>query len=387
VTPAVPADEMTSKERMLTAFRHGIPDRVPVAPDISNMVPCRLTGRPFWDIYLHNDPPLWRAYLDAVRYYGFDAWFIYSGVETVPRENLCGWSAEIASRTDERIVQRATLTTPAGDLWQETTYYIADPPTTTVGLIKDLREDLPKVRYLFPGIVGYRADSLREHMAAVGDLGVVGAGIGLPGFQWAHSFFHGGCTAAIYAWYDYPDLVEELFALYEAQCLRIAEMTIEARPDFFMLGASGLWTLNSPEVFRRFALPTIKTVTRWCREAGLPSFLHSCGKQREMVAILAEETDLDVINPLEVPPMGDCDLREIKARYGHRLALMGNLHTTDVMLRGTPEKVREASMAAIDAAAAGGGFVLSTGDQCGRDTPDDNIRAMVATARDYGRYA
>ena len=66
--------------------------------------------------------------------------------------------------------------------------------------------------------------------------------------------------------------------------------------------------------------------------------------------------------------------------------LKGNLHTTDVMLRGSPEDVARASREAIDAAARGGRFILSTGDQCGRDTPDENLRAMVETARTYGRY-
>jgi uroporphyrinogen decarboxylase len=40
-----------------------------------------------------------------------------------------------------------------------------------------------------------------------------------------------------------------------------------------------------------------------------------------------------------------------------------------------------ASRQAIEDAARGGAFILSTGDQCGRDTPLDNIRAMVETAR------
>ncbi|HNU12785.1 MAG TPA: uroporphyrinogen decarboxylase family protein, partial [Rubrivivax sp.] len=68
------------------------------------------------------------------------------------------------------------------------------------------------------------------------------------------------------------------------------------------------------------------------------------------------------------------------------IVLMGNLHTTEVMLRGSVEDVRKASRKAIDDAGAGGGFILSTGDQCGRDTPDENLRAMVETARTYGRY-
>jgi len=84
--------------------------------------------------------------------------------------------------------------------------------------------------------------------------------------------------------------------------------------------------------------------------------------------------------------MGDCDLAEVKRTFGDRISLMGNLHTTDVMLRGTPERVEQAAREAIDAAGAGGGFILSTGDQCGRDTPDENILKALEVARTYGRY-
>ena len=84
--------------------------------------------------------------------------------------------------------------------------------------------------------------------------------------------------------------------------------------------------------------------------------------------------------------MGDCDLAELKRLYGDKIVLKGNLHTTDVMLYGSVDDVVAASRKAIDDAAAGGGFILSTGDQCGRDTPDENIRAMVDTARTYGKY-
>jgi uroporphyrinogen decarboxylase len=116
------------------------------------------------------------------------------------------------------------------------------------------------------------------------------------------------------------------------------------------------------------------------------SMLHCCGKERELIHILATETDLDSVNPLEISPMGDCDLTEVKRTDGSKIALMGNLQTTDVMLRGSVEDVRAASKAALDAAGAGGGFILSTGDQCGRDTPDENISAMVEVARTYGKY-
>ena len=91
----------------------------------------------------------------------------------------------------------------------------------------------------------------------------------------------------------------------------------------------------------------------------------------------AEATSLTIIDPLEIPPMGDCNLAELKRLYGHKLVLKGNLHTTNVMLRGTVDDVSVASRKAIDDAAKGGRFILSTGDQCGRDTPDENLRAMI----------
>ncbi len=163
-------------------------------------------------------------------------------------------------------------------------------------------------------------------------------------------------------------------------------MAVAAKPDFVLISASGMWTLNTPALFRKFCLPPIQKVARMCREADVICMVHSCGKERELVEICANETEVHCINPLEVPPMGDCILAEVKAKFGHKLALMGNLHTTDVMLRGTPEKVAQAAREAIHAAAAGGGFILSTGDQCGRDTPFENIHTLVRTAREYGRY-
>ncbi|MCL2463170.1 MAG: hypothetical protein FWF44_10935, partial [Defluviitaleaceae bacterium] len=85
-------------------------------------------------------------------------------------------------------------------------------------------------------------------------------------------------------------------------------------------------------------------------------------------------------------PMGDCDLKELKRLYGNKLVLKGNLHTTKVMLMGSAQDVADASKKAIDDAAEGGRFILSTGDQCGRDTPDENIFAMIETAKTYGKY-
>jgi len=167
---------------------------------------------------------------------------------------------------------------------------------------------------------------------------------------------------------------------------RVREI-VALEPDLVLIGASGHMIVNPEPIFRELSLATLQQVTAICKQAGVISQLHCCGPEYDLVRIAAEESDLDSINPLEPPPMGDCDLARVKREYGSKISLMGNLHTTDVMLRGTPADVARASREAIDAAGDGGGFILSTGDQCGRDTPDENILAMIDVARTYGRYA
>ncbi len=377
---------MSPRERMMTAMANRMPDRVPVAPDISNMIPARRTGKPFWDIYVEERPPLWKAYLDCLDWFGIDGWFIYG---------------EMGYRWPGGKVER-----PARERWQddrriitwegrccgvpydyEMTYYRADPPTLTRKAVRDLERQWPIVEaYLAPPI-GYDPTLLREQRRQLGERGAFGVHVGYPGLMvWPYWFLDGGIEKAAEWYADRHDLVVEMRAMHERQLVVSLEMVLEEKPDFIIFGGSGTITIQGPKIARELSLPTLKRLTRMAKEAGVISLNHSCGHERAWVQMCYEETDLDCINPVEAPPMGDCDLAELKRTFGHRLAFMGNLHTTEVMLRGTPQTVREASRTAIEAAGAGGGFILSTGDQCGRDTPDENIRAMVEAAERFGRY-
>jgi uroporphyrinogen decarboxylase len=377
---------MTNKERFLTAMTGGIPDRVPCAPDFSNMIPAKRTGKAFWDIYLHQDPPLWRAYLDTARYFGIDAWFWCAGLAGEPHPDVES-SSEIVSRTEERMVERTTIRTPRGDLWTETTYYRADPPTQTRKLIKNPVEDIPKLEYLLAPPERYGRGDWDAQREAVGDLGIFGPWVGVPGLHMLNEFFDGNLAAATYAMVDYPALVDQLMDWYREQCRANLEAYIAEKPDFVLLGASGLLTLQSWTTFEKWSLPAVREFTRELKAAGIPSMLHSCGKERRLVDAFVEHTDLDCVNPLEVAPMGDCDLREVKQAVGDRIALMGNLHTTRVMLQGSADDVEAAALEALDAAKAGGGFIMSTGDQCGRDTPEENLFRLVEVTRREGRYS
>ena len=136
-------------------------------------------------------------------------------------------------------------------------------------------------------------------------------------------------------------------------------MMLDQKPDVLLLGGSGTLTLATPALVRKYALPTIKTITRMCKEAGIPSMLHSCGRSMAFLEMLYNETDLDCINPLEEPPMGDVDLAEVKRLYGNKVALCGNVHCA-AMQTGTPEQVVASAEYCLTHAKPGGGYIFAT---------------------------
>lgn len=379
---------MTSKERMLTAMWNKQADMVPVAPDTSNMIPCKLTGKSFWDIYLYQNPPLWKAYIDAARHFGFDGW--QPAVPNVFEE----WTPPdykvervIVFRSDERIVTRQYAEKEKGKKeWSEfvTVYYISDPPTT-LKASKIGMEAPPENWWPIEGVKPQKKDLeiLAEVKEYMGEDGVVGVSSMPPALGNPE-----GGGYSIYDYYDRYDKVKEWSESAEENILKRLKKILSApvKPDFILTGGSGLLVFNTPKILRDIALPTLKKITKMCKDAGVPSQIHCCGPERALVEMCANETDLSSINPLEIPPMGDCELAEIKKSFGKKLSLMGNLHTTKVMLRGSAEDVEKAAKRAIDDAGKEGGFILSTGDQCGRDTPEENIFKMVEVARTYGKY-
>ncbi len=377
---------MTPRERLLTVLSGGVPDCVPVSPDFSNMLPCRLTGKPFWDIYLYNDPPLWRAYIDCANHYDVDAFFeaYYIDLFGDRQPEAFGWERFIIARDESRIVTQLSRLEDGKRVWQPTAdvFRVADSPGYRIPLEKlgfpPEPERYEPVEGVKPDMVG--PDVVGRIKELLGDRGIVG--IGLAGTLAL------GNPEAIYNYYDNPDKHEEWaqqrIDAVEEKFRRLMEFPV--KPDFFLCGGSGTLVFQTVGIFRQLALPAVKRAIELATSVGIPTHVHSCGPEAALVKIMAEETDLTVIDPLEEPPMGDCDLAEMKRLYGDKIVLKGNLSTTGLMLRGSADDVRATVRRCIDAAAEGGGYILSTGDQLGRDTPEENMRAMVETCREYGQY-
>jgi uroporphyrinogen decarboxylase len=353
------------------------------------MVPCRLTGKAFWDIYLYQDPPLWKAHLDALKYFDIDGGFELYDFGPIDVVDNCppGWEERIVFKDTDS--DRARIVTqqffPETETWSPyvTVYTRENPPGT---FVKPSTLGLPDEPTEWEPIIGIKAwpTGLERWLLIrqeLGDQGILGlnSGMGTALLETPED---------VYAYYDNPDSWKRkalaMLERVERRMEKIAQMN--PRPDFLFCGGSGTLVFQSPKIFRELMLPVLKRTTELAYDLGIPTHVHSCGPEKKLVEMAALETKLTIIDPLEVPPMGDCNLRELKQRFGDKIILKGNLHTTEVMLRGSVDDVIAASRQAIDDAGQGGGFILSTGDQCGRDTPDENIRAMVETARTYGKY-
>ncbi len=379
---------MTSKERLITVLKGGIPDCVPVAPDVSNMIPARLTGKPFWDLYLYNDPPIWDAYIDCAKKLNIDSlmdgYFPLTFPDEINEEEK-EFEKFIVFRNDERIVVQKSRLLNGKRIWHDkvAVYYIADPPTESVNPLDIGLPSIPDKWVPVEGVnkIDLGAEGLKKTKEMLGDQGLLGV------FITCSAALHN--QESIYNYYDNPDKHEQ-WALERVESVekRFDKiMRMDEKPDFLCVGGSGTLVFQSVDIFRQLAFPAVKKGIELATAAGIPTHVHSCGPEKELVKIMAEEMDLTVIDPLEIPPMGDCNLSELKKLYGDKIVLKGNLHTTEVMLRGSVEEVIAESKKAIDDAAEGGRFILSTGDQCGRDTPLENLYAMIETARTYGRYA
>ena len=364
---------MTSRERILAALRRQVPDHVPCVPDLWEMVPVRLTGRPAWEIIVTEDIPIWKVRMDAYRHFGCDALFALS----IPSEVE---TRAIVHRDAEKVIVREFTETPTGLCWSEyATVVFEKPPcafvrASSIGL-PDSHDEWEPVHRRWPttGRAYYE-----EALAYVGDGGIVAPMVNIPGIPVFEQ--------AMLRYADEPAVIEEEMRQNGEEMLRQAEIYFSWKPDVLMIGNSGLLISNPPPVFRTLGLEWMRRLTRRARERGVLTHMHCCGPERALVEIAAQETDLDGIEPLECPPMGDCDLAEVKRSFGRKLALKGNLHTTDIMLRAGPREVEDACKAAIDAAGEGGGFILSTGDQTPRDVSDQTMRTMVRVAETYGKY-
>jgi uroporphyrinogen-III decarboxylase len=144
-------------------------------------------------------------------------------------------------------------------------------------------------------------------------------------------------------------------------------------------------SIVSPVFFREWVLPEL----RWLvAHAGAGKYIgfHLTGKMRDVLPIMMEASPHFVLR-FESPRFGgDVTLREAKERYGNRVCLMGG-YDPHIFCSGSLEEIKNEAIRCIDEAAVGGGYILDNTDAVPEEARMEDVRAMVETAKAYGRYS
>ena len=191
---------------------------------------------------------------------------------------------------------------------------------------------------------------------------------------------------------DDPDLVDtvlrhtvDYYAAVSQRILDAAGGTI----DIFFIGndfGSQLGPLIGEAAFRRFFFPHVSRLARLGHDYGLKVMLHCCGGFAPLMPAMIE-AGIDALQALQ-PSTRGMDPAWLKAQFGDRLVFNGCIDSHHVLINGTPELVRKITAATLEVMKPGGGYVVSAShDYILEETPVDNVVAMFDAAREFGVYS
>ena len=175
-------------------------------------------------------------------------------------------------------------------------------------------------------------------------------------------------AAALFSMEDYVVLAFSEPALFhrllEKMAARIQARTAEVSRRF----PGRLWRIYGPEyasepylpprLFDAYVVRYVAPMIRDIHAHGGYARVHCHGRLNNILDLIAG-MGADALDPIEPPPQGDIELREVRQRHGRQLVCFGNLEIADIEMLPTP-RFAEKVLRALDEGTAGEGrgFVL-----------------------------
>lgn len=189
--------------------------------------------------------------------------------------------------------------------------------------------------------------------------------------------------------YTEPEVIdavlEHVVGFYAAVNQGLFDLAADALDVFFFGNDFGSQTgpLIGPDLFKRFILPHVQRLVDLGRSYGLKTQMHCCGGFRPLIPLLID-TGLDALHAIQ-PSCAGMDLRELKQDFGARILFNGCIDSHKVLIEGTPATVQEDTRAVLEIMAPNGGFVAGAShDTILEETPLENVLAMFDTIRNTG---
>jgi uroporphyrinogen decarboxylase len=160
---------------------------------------------------------------------------------------------------------------------------------------------------------------------------------------------------------------------------RYIQAQVEAGAQAIWLGDCNAFSgFLSVDQYRKYAAPACKKLVENAHEAG--AIIHLMNSEVSIPHLLAEaELGVDIIS---CGPAAD--MAEVRKALTGKVCFSGNLDPIAVLMRGTPDVVAADAERIVRLCHPGGGYLFSTGEMNPRDTPEENMRAMIAAVRRCG---
>jgi uroporphyrinogen decarboxylase len=132
-----------------------------------------------------------------------------------------------------------------------------------------------------------------------------------------------------------------------------------------------------------FLMPYLKAVVDEVHRLGTLCIKHSDGRLWPLFDQIVA-TGVDGIHPID--PEAGMDMGEAKAKYGHRVCLMGNIDCGPLLTFGSSEDVKQAVQECIRKGGKGGGLICMSSNSIHSGVKPGNYIAMVKAIHEYGKY-
>jgi len=199
-----------------------------------------------------------------------------------------------------------------------------------------------------------------------------------------------GMEQLYYLMYDLPEVASLLFRKVTDFYWEVSRNTFEAAGssiDIFFIGndfGSQTGPLLGPEQFDRYVLPSLSRLIDLGHRHGKKVLLHCCGGFRPLIPAMIR-AGLDGVHALQ-PCCQGMQPAGLKRDFGDRLLLNGAIDSQHVLIEGRPDHVREQTRQVLDLLSPGGGYVAGAShDYILEETPLENVLAMFDTIREYRR--
>ena len=143
----------------------------------------------------------------------------------------------------------------------------------------------------------------------------------------------------------------------------------------------------SPQAYRRWIKPCHTRIYGYVRQhyPVIYVFLHSCGSIYPLIPDLIE-AGVQILNPVQISAAGMDPVR-LKREFGADLTFWGGgCDTQHTLPRSTSEEVAAEVKSLLDIFAPGGGYVFNQVHNIQADAPPESIVAMLETARSHCYY-